>query len=193
VLGALAIFIYVGAEVSIGSVMANYLMQPTVLHLAAVRAGQFVSLYWGGAMVGRFLGAGVLFLRAKPGYVLAFCALGAMTLATVSSFSTGTVAGYTLIAVGLFNSIMFPTIFSLASEQLGTETANGAGLLCMAIVGGAIIPLITGTVADSASLSTALLVPATCYVGIALYGILAAQGLGLKPADAPTASAPAQA
>jgi len=181
VLGAVAIFAYVGAEVSIGSVMTNYLMQPHVLAAAAERAGQLVSLYWGGAMVGRFIGSYVL-QRLKPGLVLAGCATGACLLAVLSSLSAGPVAAYTLIAVGLFNSIMFPTIFSLASEQLGPETPNGSGLLCMAIVGGAIVPIITGAAADHAGLAVALLVPAACYVWIVAYGVLAARGLGLAPA-----------
>jgi len=181
VLGALAIFVYVGAEVSIGSLMTNYLMQPRVLAAAAERAGKLVSLYWGGAMVGRFIGSYVL-QRLKPGLVLAGCAAGASLLALTSSMSTGETAAYTLIAVGLFNSIMFPTIFSLASEQLGSETPNGSGILCMAIVGGAIIPLVTGAVADRLGLGLALLVPAVCYVWIVIYGVLAARGLGLGAA-----------
>ncbi len=179
-LGAAAIFVYVGAEVSIGSVMTNYLMQPSVLGLAAVRAGGMVSYYWGGAMIGRFVGAYVL-QRTKPGYVLAACAVCAALLALLSSSSTGAVAAYSLIAVGLFNSIMFPTIFALASEELGDETPNGSALLCMAIVGGAIVPEITGAVADATTLATALLVPAACYIWIAVYGVLAARGLGLRP------------
>jgi FHS family L-fucose permease-like MFS transporter len=180
VFGALAIFIYVGAEVSIGSVMTNYLMQPAVLGVVAERAGTLVSYYWGGAMVGRFVGAFALRI-VRPGYALAACAVGATLLATVSAFSTGGFAAWTLIAVGLCNSIMFPTIFSLATEQLGDQTPNGSGLLCMAIVGGAIIPLVTGVVADRTSLAAALLVPAVCYIGIIVYGIAAARGLGLNP------------
>jgi MFS transporter, FHS family, L-fucose permease len=180
VFGAVAIFVYVGAEVSIGSLMTNYLMQPDVLAVTAARAGTLVSFYWGGAMVGRFIGAYVL-RRARPGFVLAACAVGAGLLALVSSLSTGQAAAYTLIAVGLFNSIMFPTIFSLASEQLGEETPNGSGLLCMAIVGGAIVPVITGAVADRAGLALSLIVPAICYVFIGAYGVLAVRGLGLKP------------
>ena len=177
--GAIAIFIYVGAEVSIGSVMTNYLMQPTVLGLAAERAGTLLSYYWGGAMVGRFAGAFVL-RAVRPGYALAACAIGACALAATSSLSTGAFAAWALIAVGLCNSIMFPTIFSLATEQLGDQTPNGSGLLCMAIVGGAIVPLITGAVADRASLATSLMVPAFCYIGIIVYGFLAARGPGLK-------------
>jgi FHS family L-fucose permease-like MFS transporter len=183
VFGAVAIFIYVGAEVSIGSVMTNYLMQPTVLGVVAERAGTLISYYWGGAMVGRFIGAFVLRL-VKPGYALAACAVGATLLASASSFSSGEYAAWTLIAVGLCNSIMFPTIFSLATEQLGAQTPNGSGLLCMAIVGGAIVPLITGVVADRTSLATALLVPAVCYIGIVVYGVLAARGLGLNAVPA---------
>jgi len=176
-LGTLAIFLYVGAEVSIGSVMTNYLMQPSVLGLPAARAGQHVSFYWGGAMIGRFVGAYVL-RRAKPGYALAACAVGAGLLAAASSLSTGVVAAYALIAVGLFNSIMFPTIFALASEGLDEETPNGSAMICMAIVGGAIVPLATGAIADARGLATALFVPVLCYVWVAIYGVLVARGLG---------------
>jgi len=178
VLGTIAIFVYVGAEVSIGSFLANYLMQPSVLGLVAVRAVQMVSLYWGGAMVGRFIGAFVL-QRLRPGYVLAVCAIVAAILTTTSSLTAGPVAAYSLIAVGLFNSIMFPTIFALATEQLGADTPNGSGLLCVAIVGGALIPPLTGKVADTFGLATAFLVPAVCYLWILAYGIMTAQGLGL--------------
>lgn len=187
VFGALCIFIYVGAEVSIGTVMTNYLMLPSVLGTTAEHAGSLVSYYWGGAMVGRFIGAYVLRI-AKPGNALAACAIGAMVLAATSSVTTGEVAAVTLIAVGLCNSIMFPTIFSLGSERLGPETPNGSGLLIMAILGGALIPLLVGRIADATSLSTALFVPALCYIGIAVYGVLAARGLGLRDAGAHVAA-----
>ena len=177
-LGTVAIFVYVGAEVTIGSLMANYLMQSSVLGLEAFRAGQMVSLYWGGAMIGRFIGPFVL-KRLRPGYVLAACAFGAAVLATVSCLATGAGAAYSLIAVGIFNSIMFPTIFALATEPLGPETPSASGLLCMAIVGGAILPVVTGAVADRFGIATALLVPVLCYLWILAYGILAARGLGL--------------
>jgi FHS family L-fucose permease-like MFS transporter len=167
--GVLSIFMYVGAEVSIGSVMINYLMQPTTLGLAPVDAGKLVSFYWGGAMVGRFIGSGVL-RAVSPGKVLAVCALAAAALATTSALATGTVAAVTVIAIGLCNSIMFPTIFSLAIEGLGLSTSRGSGLLCLAIVGGAIVPLITGMAADRLGLSLALIVPALCYLSIAGYG-----------------------
>jgi FHS family L-fucose permease-like MFS transporter len=175
----LSIFIYVGAEVSIGSMMTNYLMQPSTLGLVAEKAGELVSLYWGGAMIGRFVGSYIL-SEARPGVVLMISAVCACALALVSSQSAGLLAAGSLIAVGLFNSIMFPTIFALASENLGEEKPNGSALLCMAIVGGAIVPEITGAVADATKLATALFVPAACYVWIAIYGVLTARGLGLS-------------
>lgn len=177
-LGALAIFLYVGAEVSIGSMMTNYLMQPSVLGFSPERAGKLVSFYWGGAMIGRFIGAFVL-QRVRPGVVLTVHAVCACGLAIFSAFSTGPVAAWSLIAVGLFNSIMFPTIFTLASENMGEETPNASALLVMAIVGGAIMPEMTGAIADHASLTAALAVPALCYVWIMIYGFLTARGLGL--------------
>jgi FHS family L-fucose permease-like MFS transporter len=168
-LGAVSIFIYVGAEVSIGSMMTNYLMLPHTLGLVAARAGQVVSLYWGGAMVGRFIGSAVLrYVRA--GTALMVCAVIAMLLALTSSASAGTLAAITIVAIGLFNSIMFPTIFTLAIEGEGGDTPQASGLLCMAIFGGAIIPEIVGAVADRFGLSVALVVPALCYVWIAYYG-----------------------
>src|SRR5262249_24551927 len=173
VFGAACIFIYVGAEVSIGSLMTNYFMQPAILGASAQHAGALVSYYWGGAMVGRFIGSYLLRI-AKPGNVLCACPIGAMLLASLSAVSTGVLAAGALIAVGLCNSIMFPTIFSLASERLGPDTPNGSGLLCMAIVGGALVPMLVGKVADLTSLSTALFVPAICYIGIAVYGAAAA-------------------
>lgn len=177
-LGAVAIFLYVGAEVSIGSMMTNYIMQPSVLGFTPERAGKLVSFYWGGAMLGRFIGAFVL-QRVRPGLALATNAVCACGLAILSAFSVGPVAAWSLIAVGLFNSIMFPTIFTLASENMGEETPNASALLVMAIVGGAIMPELTGAVADHASLAAALAVPAVCYVWILIYGILTARGFGL--------------
>ncbi|MBY0511610.1 MAG: sugar MFS transporter [Rhodospirillaceae bacterium] len=170
-LGALSIFLYVGAEVSIGSLMTNYLMEPSVLSAPAADAARILGLYWGGAMVGRFIGSYVL-ARVAPGRVLTGCATGATLLAVASALTTGEIAAFTIVAIGLMNSIMFPTIFTLALEGLGKDTPKGSGLLCMAIVGGAIVPVITGGVADATSLATSLLVPAACYVWIAIYGAL---------------------
>ncbi|WP_197041143.1 sugar MFS transporter [Chondromyces apiculatus] len=168
-LAVMSIFLYVGAEVSLGSLMTNFLMLPGTLALPAMEAGRLVGLYWGGAMVGRLLGGFVL-RRLHPGTALAACALAAATLVGVAVVGTGVSAGVALIAVGLFNAIMFPTIFTLGLEGMGEETAQASGLLCMAIVGGAVVPLLTGVLADHTTLSLALLCPLLCYVWIALYG-----------------------
>jgi FHS family L-fucose permease-like MFS transporter len=170
--GAACIFLYVGAEVAIGSLIVNYLMEANVLGLDAESAGKHVPLYWGGAMVGRFIGAALLRMFS-PGKVLACAAGMTIALLLVSANTTGLVSGWALLAVGLFNSIMFPTIFSLACEGLGERAAEGSGLICMAIVGGAIVPLITGHAADAVGLKMALIVPALCYALILCFGIFA--------------------
>ncbi len=170
-LGAVSIFVYVGAEVSIGSVLISYLMLDKTLGAAAASAGQLVALYWGGAMVGRFIGSAVM-RKVPAGLVLGACAIVAGLLACISAGSVGLVAAVAIIAIGLFNSVMFPTIFTLAIEGLGEDTPQGSGLLCLAIVGGAIIPVVTGLVADRVGLSLALLVPAVCYIWIAIYGFI---------------------
>ena len=172
IIGASCIFLYVGAEVSIGSLIVNYLMQTDVLGLGQQAAGEHVPFYWGGAMVGRFIGSYLLRLFS-PGKVLATAAAGVMTLLFISSHATGAVSGWALLAIGLCNSIMFPTIFSLASEGLGPRSASASGIIAVAIVGGALIPPLTGHIADLFTLRTALVVPAICYVGILAYGIYA--------------------
>jgi MFS transporter, FHS family, L-fucose permease len=172
VFGASCIFLYVGAEVAIGSLIINYLMQSDVLGLGQKAAGEHVPLYWGGAMVGRFIGSYLLRLFS-PGKVLAVAAAGVITLLFISSHTTGVVSGWSLLAIGLCNSIMFPTIFSLASEGLGPRSASASGIIAVAIVGGAVIPPLTGHIADVSSLRTALIVPAICHMGILAYGIYA--------------------
>jgi MFS transporter, FHS family, L-fucose permease len=167
--GVASIFLYVGAEVAIGSMLVNYLSQSAILGTTQEAAGKMLAFYWGGAMVGRFIGAGALRMFS-PGKVLACVACGAAALALISGASTGAFAGWALLAVGLMNAIMFPTIFSLGVEGLGDKTPQGSGLLCMGIVGGAIIPLGVGKLADVASLSAALIIPALCYLLIAAYG-----------------------
>ncbi|HEX3913374.1 MAG TPA: sugar MFS transporter [Steroidobacteraceae bacterium] len=169
--GTLCIFLYVGAEVAIGSVIVNYLMQTDVLGLGAEAAGKHVPLYWGGAMIGRFFGAYLLRIF-QPGKVLAFAAAAVVALLLVSSSSTGAISGWALLSIGLFNSIMFPTIFCLALSGLAKRVPEGSGLLCMAIVGGALIPLLTGNAADVWGLKGALMVPAACYLCILVYGSL---------------------
>lgn len=173
--GVICIFLYVGAEVSIGSIIVNYLMQAHVMALTEQSAGKLIGLYWGGAMVGRFIGSAVLRI-ISPGIILACVSIGAISLILVSTNMTGNVSGYALLAIGLMNSIMFPTIFSLACEKLGPRAADGSGLINVAIFGGAVIPLLTGVIADaSGSLATALILPAICYAIIAGFGIFARQ------------------
>lgn len=171
--GALCIFLYVGAEVSIGSLIVSYLEQPGVMALTQKAAGDLIFLYWGGAMVGRFIGSAILRV-ISPGKVLAFVAAGAIALILISTNTTGNVSGYSLLAIGLMNSIMFPTIFTLACERLGVRAADGSGIINVAIFGGAVVPLATGAIADATgSLGTALLLPAICYAIIAGFGIYA--------------------
>ena len=168
--GALCIFLYVGAEVAIGSLVVNYLMQPHVMGLQEQAAGKLIGIYWGGAMIGRFIGSAVLRM-VSPGIVLAGVSVGAIALIALSVATTGTVSGYSLLAIGLMNAIMFPTIFSLACEGLGPRAADGSGIINVAIFGGAVVPLLTGVIADSTgSLSASLILPAICYAIIAGYG-----------------------
>jgi len=174
--GTACIFLYVGAEVAIGSLIVNYLLQDSVFGGAAVDAGKHLPVYWGGAMVGRFAGAYVL-RRFAPAKVLACVAAAAMTLIVLSANSTGGFSGWALLSVGLFNSIMFPTIFALASEGLGGRAAEGSGVICMAIVGGAIVPLAAGQAADQWGLKLALAVPAVCYFGIFVFALFARRPL----------------
>ncbi len=171
--GALCIFLYVGAEVAIGSIIINYLALERVLGQPESVIGWMIGLYWGGAMVGRFIGSGLLRVFS-PGKILAFNAIGAIVLIAISANTSGEVAGYSLLACGLMNSIMFPTIFSLACERLGPRAADGSGIINVAIFGGAVVPLIFGMIADvSGSLGFALVLPAICYAIIAGFGYYA--------------------
>jgi FHS family L-fucose permease-like MFS transporter len=170
VLGAAAIFLYVGAEVSIGSFLINFLGEGHIAGLAHADAAQYVSLYWGGALVGRFIGFAVM-RYVSPGKTLAFNALGSILLVLVATFGDGKLAMWAILAVGLCNSIMFPAIFSLALHGLGKFTGQGSGILCMAIVGGAVVPFIQGWFADNLGLQPSFLVPAVCYLFILYFGI----------------------
>ena len=171
--GALCIFLYVGAEVAIGSLIVNYLQQDHVMALTEKAAGDLIFLYWGGALVGRIIGSAVLRF-VSPGMVLTGVAAGAILLVLFSISTNGVASGYSLLAVGLMNAIMFPTIFSLACEKLGPRAADGSGIINIAIFGGAVIPLLTGMLADATgSLSTAMLLPVTCYAIIAGFGVFA--------------------
>lgn len=175
--GAACIFLYVGAEVAIGSLVVNYLMQAQVMGLQEQAAGKLIGLYWGGAMIGRFIGSGLL--RAiNPGVMLSVVSVGAVALIMLSSATTGAVSGYSLLAIGLMNAIMFPTIFSLACEGLGSRSADGSGIINVAIFGGAVVPLLTGVMADmTGSLTASLALPAMCYALIAGYGWFARQAV----------------
>ncbi|SMF42947.1 L-fucose:H+ symporter permease [Pseudogulbenkiania subflava] len=170
VLGAVGIFTYVGAEVSIGSFLVSLMGQPQIAGLSEAVAGKYLALYWTGAMVGRFIG-GVVMRKIKPGHVLAFNALVNALLIALAMSAGGKAAMWGLIAIGLFNSIMFPTIFSLAIEGLGKFTGEGSGVLCMAIVGGAIVPLIQAFFADRIGILYSFVVPLVCYAYIVFYGL----------------------
>ncbi|WP_194867138.1 sugar MFS transporter [Pseudoalteromonas sp. PPB1] len=169
-LGAVAIFLYVGAEVAIGSFLVNFLHDPRIAGLNEAQAAQLIAYYWGGAMVGRFIGALVM-QKIAAGKVLAFNAVMVIVLLCVAVVTEGRVAMWSVLAVGLFNSIMFPTIFSLAIDKLGESASHGAGVLCLAIVGGAIIPLLQGMLADASGVQLSFLLPALCYVFIGYFGL----------------------
>lgn len=229
VLGAVAIFVYVGGEVSIGSFLVNYFKE--LLNMPEAEAGTYVAMYWGGAMIGRFFGSitlsgmtdsrkkniyatgvfvlafalalyitkeyqnlasfslagfnkSMIFLvlvglnfmafnlgKQKPGRTLAILAFCAATLVIISMLTNGSFAMWSILSVGLFNSIMFPTIFTLAIDGLGKHTGQGSGILCTAIVGGAIIPVIQGIFADNIGIHHAFILPVLCYMYIAYYGL----------------------
>ncbi|HWT61710.1 MAG TPA: sugar MFS transporter [Ochrobactrum sp.] len=175
VLGSVGLFVYVGAEVSVGSFLVNFLNDPNVAGLAEAEAAHYVSYFWGGAMLGRFIGAAAM-RYVDDGKALAFNAAIAIILLLITVATTGHVAMWSVLAIGLFNSIMFPTIFSLALHGLGKHTSQGSGILCLAIVGGAIIPLIQGALADAVGIHLAFLMPIICYIYIVYYGLI-----GSKP------------
>lgn len=175
-LGAVAVFLYVGGEVSIGSFMISFLGERDVAGLDTAGAARYVSFYWGGAMVGRFLGFAAMRV-VSPGKALACNAACAIALVACAVAGHGHAAMWALIAVGLFNSIMFPTIFSMALQGLGARSGEGSGILCMAIVGGALVPFAQGLLADAAGLHLSFLVPLACYAFILFYGIRYARPL----------------
>lgn len=168
-LGAVGIFLYVGAEVAIGSLLVNYFALPEVAGMKEATAAEYIAYYWGGAMVGRFIGAAVM-QKVSAQKVLIFNATMSVVLIATSIASSGKIAMWTILAVGLFNSIMFPTIFALAVAGLGRLTSNGSGLLCLAIVGGAVVPLFQGMLADGFGLQISFALPLLCYIYIAFYG-----------------------
>ena len=174
IFGACAIFLYVGAEVSIGSAMTNFLHEPDMLNISLEEAGKMVSFYWGGAMVGRLIGSGLLFLvKQRAPWLLAVFALGAATLCLAVTQLHGATAAHLALSIGLFNSIMFPVIFTMTLERSSASPAATSGLLCLAIVGGAILPYVYGHIADSAGLHAAYFLPAVAYLLIVVFAIAA--------------------
>lgn len=177
--GSAAMFGYVGAEVTIGTLLTNYLVQPDILHATPVAAGRLVSLYWAGAMVGRFAGAVVL-TRWPPPRVLASVAAGAVLLIAVAMGSTGPLAAAALIGVGLMNAIMYPTLFALSLPDDETAAPYASMVLCMAVVGGAVVPVLTGALADAYGLTASFVLPGLCYLGIGAFA-LACAGAWARP------------
>ena len=171
VLGTIGIFLYVGAEVSIGSFLVNYFGLPNIGHLPVRTAARYVSFYWGGAMIGRFIGSAIL-RKMKTGTVLGAAAVIAVGLVAISMTTHGHVAMWAIIFVGLFNSVMFPSIFTLGIANLGELTSKGSSLMVAAIVGGALIPLAEGHLADRIGIQHAFILPLLCYIYIAIFGFL---------------------
>ncbi|MFC4312054.1 sugar MFS transporter [Steroidobacter flavus] len=170
VLGLAAIFTYVGAEIAVGSFLINYISGPTVGNMSHADSAFYVTLFWSGAMAGRFVGSGLMRV-IPPWSMLAIQSIAATLLILLSISTSGTVAIWTIVLVGLMNSIMFPTIFALAIEGLGHLTQRGSGLLIMAIVGGAIVPLIQAVIADAHGIRLAFLVPAACYLCVLYFAL----------------------
>jgi len=170
IFGAIGIFVYVGAEVSIGSFLVNYFGQPDIGGLTEKVAASFVAFYWGGAMVGRFIGSALL-QKVKTGGLLGVCAVCAAALVAISMLTNGHTAMYSIILVGFFNSIMFPSIFTLGIAELGPLTGDGSGVMIMAIVGGAIIPVAQGWIADHIGIHHAFFLPVICYLYILFFAL----------------------
>jgi FHS family L-fucose permease-like MFS transporter len=174
VLGALAIFLYVGGEVSIGSFLVNYFSESSIGGLTTAEAGEMVAYYWGAAMIGRLIGAVLMNYVADTKY-LAINAVIAIVMIVVSMNTSGSLAMWSILAVGFFNSIMFPTIFTLAVKGLGSMTSKGSGFVCQAIVGGALIPLVQGVAADTMGIQLSFIVPMLCYIYIGWYALNGAE------------------
>jgi FHS family L-fucose permease-like MFS transporter len=170
IFGAIAIFVYVGGEVAIGSFLVNYFGQPEIGGLTEKVAASFVAFYWGGAMVGRFIGSALL-QKMSTRSLLGICAVCAAALVAISMLTTGHTAMYSIILVGFFNSIMFPSIFTLGVAELGPLTGDGSGVMIMAIVGGAIIPVAQGAIADRIGIHHAFFLPVICYLYILYFAL----------------------
>ena len=170
-LGVIGIFVYVGAEVAIGSFLVNYLAEDFIAGFTERQAAKYVSYYWGGAMIGRFIGS-ALMQRMNPGRLLGLAAGIAAALVATTILSSGFIAMWAVLAVGLFNSIMFPTIFTLGIRKLGNLTGRASSLLVMAIIGGAVVPLLQGGLADIIGIQYGFVLPFICYLYILWYGFV---------------------
>jgi FHS family L-fucose permease-like MFS transporter len=177
VLGAVGIFVYVGAEVAIGSFLVNYFSQKDIGNITEKVAAGYVSFYWGSAMVGRFIGSAIL-QKLRTGLALGTAAIAAFLLVCTSMLTFGHVAMWSIILVGLFNSIMFPSIFTEGIAELGPMTSKGSSMLIMAIVGGAIVPVLVGLLADRIGIHHSFILPAVCYLYIMYYGFAGSKPKG---------------
>nr|WP_255402277.1 L-fucose:H+ symporter permease [Pseudoxanthomonas sp. CF125] len=179
--GVLGIFFYVGAEVAIGSFLVNYLSMPNIGGFTEQEATRYVSAYWTLAMIGRFAGSAIM-VKFSPRKLLAIFAAVNVALLAMTMLGEGRIAVYSIVATGLFNSIMFPTIFALGIERLGPLTGKASSLLIMAIVGGAIVPYLQGILADSMGLHHAFILPLLCYGYIIFYGLSGSRPTSVAPA-----------
>lgn len=179
VLGAIGIFVAVGAEVAIGSFLVNYLTQPDIGGLTPKTAAGFVSLYWAGAMIGRFAGSAVM-QRVPASTVLGIAAVVVLALVTTAILASGSLSMRSMLLIGFFNSIMFPTVFTLGIAELGSLTSKGSGILMAAAVGGAIIPVLQGAIADEIGVHHSFILPALCYLYIAFYGFYGSRPVGVR-------------
>ena len=191
VFGAAAIGLYVGAEVSIGSIMINFLNQPKVLGLSLEEAGGYLAnFYWGGALCGRIVGT-LLLTRVRATWLLTLCGFTAAALCVTVLATDGPIAGFAALAIGFFNSIMFPTIFTLTLERSGVSQSATSGLLCLAIFGGALLPIAVGAIADGFGLGASFIVPLAAYVFIALFAVAARRESTVDSlAEAPATGSP---
>ncbi len=190
VFGALAIFVYVGSEVAVGNMLTNFLASPDVLNLELEQAGKMVPYYWGGAMIGRFVGS-FLLTKVRAGVLLSICTVVAAGLCLVVTQTGGTTAAYAALAVGFFNSIMFPTIFTLTLERSSAPASATSGLLVFGIIGGAVLPLIAGRVADvSGDLNLGFFVPLAGYALLTIFAVVCARMPGRGDQPGATASSP---
>ena len=173
VFGVPAIFIYLIAEIGVANLFVNFVSQPTIANLTHEEAGRYLTFLWGGMMVGRFVGSAIM-QKVRAETVLAAFSIGAFVVMMITVFAHGPVAMWSLILVGLFHSIMFPTIFTLGIKGLGPLTEEGSGLLIMAIAGGALV-IVQGKLADTYGLQLSFLLTAACELYVLFYALWGAK------------------